>query len=71
MWKHEKRLGTSVKSNVSTENGFQVERKSFFKKYVSILVGSGVLGFFIVRRVHPDYRKPGIEASNLEVKEKG
>ncbi|KAK6644924.1 hypothetical protein RUM43_001200 [Polyplax serrata] len=66
MWKHERRLAKTA-MDVTKDGLAPVKKRSFLRRYVSILVGSGMLGFFIIKRVHPDYRKPGKEASNWEV----
>lgn len=65
-WKNEKRLAKS-ETKAPSEGLPTGKKKSTLGRYVPILVGSGVLGLFIVKRVHPDYRKPGKEASNWEV----
>lgn len=66
IWKHEKRL-ISHSLKTPKERCTDVKKKSFIRRCVPVLVGSGVFGLFIVSRVHPDYRKPGKEAAKWEV----
>ncbi|KAL0281225.1 UNVERIFIED_CONTAM: hypothetical protein PYX00_002276 [Menopon gallinae] len=68
LWKHEKRLASIASQEGANEVRSAGKKRSLMKKYVPITVGIGLLGLYISRRIRPEYRKPGSEAKQWEIK---